>query len=659
MIMDNIGQQPSRSAAAGTSDYNIHLNFLPVIGEFGLARVYRKEISVPQEERPGEGVMASKLPRAAGNSDDWASYWVSLDPREGFEGFDVVGSITQSLATRLLFRSMIDSAAKMLPPERYRIPTNEFIQEIDFVCRQHSEGDEQLVVQPLYLRAVRQYGYLLDFHFKLAEGVAFSRRVQQLSLSLNANFGRNLDYYRDRSSKVQTFRRELKDVLENLRLPQTGVPIHLGADFVSLPAERLRSKVYVFGGNKESRSQFNGLREYGPLKPLSGPPKLLFMFREQDRNAARTLALSLRGPKLRQPFGFPGFQALFKSELEIDGNPAVLPDLTQNSILKALERAKGDRQANSRVLPVLVLPDNEDNGYMEHKALFTHAEIPTQVCTLRILQDQDSLKWAIGNLALQLFCKAGGEPWKVRIAHERSLIVGISQSHKKQYVNGTACIEKYFAFSVMTDSSGLFQKIQVLGESNDERDYLEKLRENLNQILIANKDQFARIVVHTSFKLKHREIDAIHQTVKDAAASAGGNHAGRFAVVKVNQHSRFFGINRGVNSFVPYEASKVWLGPGEYLVWFEGIFPDKPTVNKAFPGPTHLQFLRVSDEGAVPDHVLLQDLVNLSGANWRGFNAKSAPVSVFYCHLVAERVRDFQERGLPLPAVSDIRPWFL
>ena len=116
-----------------------------------------------------------------------------------------------------------------------------------------------------------------------------------------------------------------------------------------------------------------------------------------------------------------------------------------------------------------------------------------------------------------------------------------------------------------------------------------------------------------------------------------------------------------VNSLVPYEATKVRLGRHEYLVWFEGIFRDKPNVTKAFPGPTHLQFLRVEDEEGelAEEREMLQDLVNLSGANWRGFNAKSSPVSVFYCHLVADFVHKFHERGLPLPSVRDIQPWFL
>jgi hypothetical protein len=69
--------------------------------------------------------------------------------------------------------------------------------------------------------------------------------------------------------------------------------------------------------------------------------------------------------------------------------------------------------------------------------------------------------------------------------------------------------------------------------------------------------------------------------------------------------------------------------------------------------------LRVEATEAIPEGVLLQDLLNLSGANWRGFNAKSAPVSVFYCHLVADMVHEFYEKSLPLPAVNEIRPWFL
>jgi argonaute-like protein implicated in RNA metabolism and viral defense len=391
---------------------------------------------------------------------------------------------------------------------------------------------------------------------------------------------------------------------------------------------------------------------------MASPAKLLFLFREQERIAARRLAIALRGSGQRERFSFPGFQSLFKTDIQIDSNPVVLADLSQKSFDSAVQRVSEERKINANTLPILIVPDDNEATYLAYKAVFAHEGIPTQVCTSPIIQDDNLLRWSIANIALQIFCKSGGQPWKVRPTSERSVIIGISQSHKIRQVNDKPAVEKYFAFSVMTDSSGLFQRIQVLGEGERQPAYLQELRTNLRQIISESSEIFSRVVIHTSFKLKHREIDAIYETVKDASGECDPAKC-QFAVIKVNHKSRFFGVNRDVNSLVPYEATRVKLGRGEYLVWFEGIFPDRPTVSKAYPGPTHLEFMRISDENQINDEVLLQDLVNLSGANWRGFNAKSAPVSVFYCHLVADFVHDFHERGLPPPSITDLRPWFL
>jgi hypothetical protein len=186
---------------------------------------------------------------------------------------------------------------------------------------------------------------------------------------------------------------------------------------------------------------------------------------------------------------------------------------------------------------------------------------------------------------------------------------------------------------------------------------LAQLKKNLSETLSIGKSSYERVVIHTSFRLKRKEIDAINTTVKLALKDVEGKC--EFAVLRVNHKSRFFGFNRAVNSLVPYEATTVRLGGGQYLIWFEGIFPDKPTVNKAYPGPTLVEFMRLNEDSDQSVDSLLQDLVNLSGANWRGFNAKSAPVSVFYCHLVADLVHDFHRQGLPLPKIVDLRPWFL
>ena len=148
--------------------------------------------------------------------------------------------------------------------------------------------------------------------------VKFSRRVQQLSLSLDERFRRNLDFYRDRLEKISRFLEERREVVSAIRLPGATNPAVLARDFEGIPAASLRPRSYVFKGEHESRSQFIGLKDYGPLRPLAESPNLVFVFRERDRQAARTLAAALKENTKRERFSFPGFESLFKTPIEID-----------------------------------------------------------------------------------------------------------------------------------------------------------------------------------------------------------------------------------------------------------------------------------------------------------------------------------------------------
>lgn len=419
----------------GKGDYQIHLNFIPVEVNGVQCKIYRRLCISPQEDRPTEQSRQYKLPAIDENEQTWQSYWVLTEATPGFEEFEYNFSWNQELSRRMLFGCLRRSIESSLQPQQYRFPNNRFIQEASLIMATHPEGDEVLVIQPYFMKASHQLGFLIDFHFNLGAGIAFGRRVQQLSLSLDKNFRRNVDYYVDRSSKVRRFLDMAWPVFEGMVLQGSSESLKVSKDFVPLPAERLRPKIYVFSGSKESRSQFTGLRDFGPLQSLDSPPRLLFAFREQDRQAARRLALSLRGQKQRGQFNFPGFRELFKTAFEIDANPIVLPDLSSASMEAALEKAKAASVTSPRIVPIIVLPNGDDNGYLAQKAHFSHAGLPTQVCTLKILEDEESLKWAIANIALQIFCKAGGRPWKVRPTAERSLIIGISQSHKIHMVD--------------------------------------------------------------------------------------------------------------------------------------------------------------------------------------------------------------------------------
>lgn len=637
--------------------HEIRLNFLALNQELQPFSIYRRERH--DEGRPGSSVRGYTLP-VGDNHQQRAKYWVSFDAIDGFDEATVSPAANRFLTQHALFEALVTAAKQHADqlPVNFEVPKGGFYREVLFNCVEHDEGFEQLVVHPYYLRERKCFGWRVEFHFRLREGVPFNRRVQKLSLSLDESGRRNLNTYMDRARRIKSFLKIVHPVLQSCRLPGANDVLAFDDSFALLSAKRLDSKVYLFAGNAEATNQFAGLVQHGPKDSRNVQPELLFAFRESDRPSARKLAAALQGGRKRERYSFPGFNNLFDSDVQISSSPVLLNDLSRNSFELACGEIVQRRSIERQVLPIFVLPDNDENGYIDQKAIFAHAGIPTQVCTLRIINDDYALKWALANIALQIFCKCGGTPWTVKPTKTSTLIIGVSQSHEMVGEGRDRRVSRYFAFSVMTDNSGLFQKLQVLGESEHEKEYLASLNQNLKQVLASASGNYSRVVIHTTYKLKHSEMRAIESVVRDAS-EAVNDHETEFAVIKVNQRNSFSGFNPNANSLVPYEGTACSLGGGEYLVWFEGLLPGKTTVTKAFPGPTHVAITQMGQHAQGLDDYLLQDLINLSGANWRGFNARSEPVSTYYCHIIAKFVRRFHAHNLPLPRIEELRPWFL
>ena len=129
--------------------------------------------------------------------------------------------------------------------------------------------------------------------------------------------------------------------------------------------------------------------------------------------------------------------------------------------------------------------------------------------------------------------------------------------------------------------------------------------------------------------------------------------------MKFNDRNSFFGFASGHNSRVPYESTVVSLSHSEYLVWFEGLQYGQSALQKMVGGPLHVRYAYPDRIGESEKRMFLQDAINLSGANWRGFNAKSLPVSVYYAQIIAKYLKEFEAHGLRPPDVNNIVPWFL
>jgi hypothetical protein len=629
--------------------YEIQLSFLPLHKPLPPLAVFRRERRASDKKSPADHIYAFWLRSTPTSATKDKDYWVAFAPHQGFEPYQADSLENISLTKRWILEAIDLKCRSIFCDASYRQPEKHLVREVAIKLTSHNAGEEQIVLQPYFLESTRNFGLLVDFRFALAKEASFSREVLRLSLALDDQNRRNANFYADKRAKIDRFLQQRFQELSIITL--NGTSAQLARNFETLPAQSLDHKIYLVDGNHECSGPFSGILRQGALEPIAACPPLVFLFREQERQAGRDLVRALRGQVSQ--LNFVGFQKLFRVELPVSSNPVVLKDFSLVEMQRALAEVQ---RVGPKALPILILPGSETEGYITHKAVFTSAGIPTQVCTTETLADDLTLKWSVGNIALQIFCKAGGKPWKIKPTDDHCLIIGISQSHREAVIDGKRTIEKYFAFSILTDSSGLFQSIEVIGQGATRDEYIAELTQNLTTMLAAKAADFSKVVLHTSFKLRNEEMEVIEKVVAQASSDAPNC---RFAVIKVNQRNRFFGYNKAVNSLVPYEGTYVQLSKREFLLWFEGLFPDKPNVTKAVPGPTHIEFLRVSHQDLIGDRILLQDLLNLSGANWRGFNAKSTPVSIFYCHLVADLLQEFHQKRLPMPQIHDMHPWFL
>lgn len=232
--------------------------------------------------------------------------------------------------------------------------------------------------------------------------------------------------------------------------------------------------------------------------------------------------------------------------------------------------------------------------------------------------------------------------------------MGVGEAHRKSDEH----IDRYFAYSVLTDSSGVFEDVKVLADTREEMDYIHSFSTKLKEIFTDYSSRYSSFVVHSTFPIRSHEFDCIASTL-DEQKSQQQRH-GMYVAVKFNENSKFFGYAVDHNTRVPYESTVIPLSPNEYLVWFEGLQYGRPVNREMVGRPLHVQF-------TYPRKVLpqdrqwayLQDAINLSGANWRGFNAKSLPVSVYYAKLIAKYLKEFENNKLPAVDVGILKPWFL
>jgi len=643
----------------------IDLNFLPFeISDFTVP-VFRRKFNGEKREA---GYFVAKLPisQNTGDTATYDTYRVALSQFANSDAYSFRAHENPRLMTSIiwyLFKCRIlqhvsENKIKAEVVDRYE-------KYVSFIVEEFPEGQRVVKAYPYYLGITKQYGFLLDFSFKKKPGVAFGKRIQQLSFSIDRAGKSNANSYLDRFNYIKAFIRTTFSTLGALSIGEQQY--HISPYFVRLDSQELKERTYIFGNDHENYDKIRGIKTH----PYALPPKeplFVFVFKDTEKASGNELYRALIGKSYASTFS--GMKDWFNCDINTNNVVRIAVDFdSDNNAIDTLVSGLNDiaeKNPQKQIIGLFIdsyshFNNNSDN-YIKAKQAFFSRGIPLQVVRNDRIVASDGLKWAISGIGLQIFSKLGGIPWLVKPSTSNCLIFGIGKAHDIQRQrDGSTSVKKYFAYSVCFDSTGVYRSLGVLCDTDNRAEYYSDLEKNIISQIEARISQGQAItdcVIHTPFRMRNDEM----MTIKKSIDRLRQQHSGMsFTVMRINVKNRFFGFADN-NLKVPYESSYVKLSEKEYLVWFEGLRHGREYLNKRIANPTYIEFFYGGNEYAKTIR-LLQDAVNLAGASWRGFNTKLEPISIFYPQLIAGFIRDFRK----LDANQDFRqalsqfntPWFL
>jgi len=621
----------------------INFSFLPLMNSNFSFLIYRRAANGDKSS----GEYLYRMPLSKEQRDTYDEFYVSFVPRSDSVMYVCNSFENVKITQKWLSIQLSTKTDSVFQPSDYFTGTS-FTPRISFIVQRTQYGSQVVDVDPYFLKSTGEFGFLVDFRFIASEKGKFSIEAKKLSLSLTADGLKNKNFYTDKYKKVNEF---IGKTLPSLFPIQHAEGIlDISREFRSLHCSLLKEKTYVFGDGKTDMNQFTGLSVHRPLAQPKGEPLYIFIFHKSRINVSRELVKALRGETYRT---FSGMQKMFNVDFSNERILSIqVDDYTRKSLSSIDDQLERIIQEypESQIVGIFagIQKDFDDSQsyspYYIVKNMFLKRGLAIQAVTIEQAQKRDGLKWSISGIGLQLFVKLGGVPWKVVPQNDNCIIFGISSAHIK---DADGNILRYYAYSVCFDSSGIYRRLDVLSTSDSKNSYMQSLKKHVARTL---QDQITsgitKCAIHVPFKLQKDEMNCIRDCVKEYQKE----HADiEIVFVKINVENRFFGYS-DYNSKVPLSGSYIELSNREFLVWFEGLQQGKENLvtPQAVTNPVHIEFMGINNLTKEQIKEYLQDVVNLSGANWRGYNAKHTPVSIYYPELIARFIGRFDQYGLEM-----------
>lgn len=397
---------------------------------------------------------------------------------------------------------------------------------------------------------------------------------------------------------------------------------------------------------------FSGFRRWGPYdknQPRKNKIACAMIYPSWATSEARKVREAL----LNGMFAFAGFRAFSKGVLITDIE-MVAVNATQNDPLLTqshLYREKAGELAKSfnYDLVLAVIPHTPhyiyDSPYYATKLTLAANGIPCQLLTVEKLRSDETFKWSLANIALQMYAKLGFVPWVVETPDSpQDLVIGVGRREVREGRIGAT--RRYMGFTTAYKNNGAFLSFNGIVPAGAGDSYLELLSEAIAKALSDYRDVQSRqnlpatnpdrIIFHSFKKVGVNEIEAIEAGIRRGSQS---QTLLPYALLHIDGFNNFLLFDDSDRSYLPKSGFVASLGPLQALLLTEGR--ERYEHRKVgFPAPLVIRLdprskLETEDLADMFPG-LVEQVYGLSKVNWRGFNAAAVPISLGYARLIAD-----------------------
>jgi hypothetical protein len=434
-------------------------------------------------------------------------------------------------------------------------------------------------------------------------------------------------------------------------------------------AHTLAPVQFAFRDDQSRPDKLRGLVDFGPYRDLKSTPTLGFVFPVEYRDFANSLYLALKNGT----GSFKGVETTFRFPLAKDQVFQVsgfsIRDKDHHSTARLYEDAILNwRAGRSTTTPDMFFvlhphtPVSEtDTPYYACKARLLTEGILSQNVTSELIRDEAKFRWSAANIALGAFVKLGGTPWIVYGKElEQELIIGIGRSYL--FDPRTRATTGYVGFTACFSARGQFQFLALADVTDKKSEYLRLLTKIVASSLTKAESMGRKVTsltLHVPRQMSREETDAIWEAVRSHPKQT----VLQIVVVKVSEEEVFFAVDSQFKDGVPKRGTVIQVTDRDFLLYTEGREEKESWAKYRLPVALRVT-PQLSGNQNGTFRPFLRQVNDLSQVNWRGFNAQSKPISIYYGTLIAQLLSHVpQTKMKTLSSASrdllETRMWFL